>query len=314
MFHPKVQILMSIYRPNIKYLTEQLQSIDEQTYQNLELVVYNDDPASPTDSMIFERNLTNISWRFLPGRGSNLGYEKAFQYLIEESDADYLFFCDQDDVWLPSKIEKCVKRLVRDGSLAIVTDRALIDENGEVYCSSVRRASKSPSELWNTGDDIAKYNLFIPYALGMSMGLNGRFARSVMPVSDYTGHDKWLISCASAQGIVSYIDQPLVLYRRHGRNVSGILRGIDSKADYYRLRPESQHHIILDFLERYPEFKDKDEVLAFSTARISRDICGLYRYRYLAPEIAWFEIVLKCLPSPLFSGLVKAARILKQDR
>ena len=314
MVDPKVQILMSIYRPNIEYLTKQLQSIDKQTYSNLELVLYNDDPDSSINSTIFERSLTNVPWRFLSGRGSNLGYEKAFQYLVEESDASYLFFCDQDDVWLPLKIEKCVETLIQDGSLAIVTDRALIDENGTLYCSSVRKASKSPSELWSTGDDIAKYNLFLTYGLGMSLGVDGKFARAAMPLSSCTAHDQWLISCASAQGIVSYCEEPLVMYRRHGRNVSGVLKGIDCKADYYRLRPESQHCTVLNFLKSYPEFKDKDEVLAFSTARISRDIRNLYKYRNLAPEIAWFEIVLKYLPSPLFSCLVKAARILKKDR
>lgn len=306
-----VQVLLSLYRPDEGFLREQLRSIERQTYSGIELLVYNDCPDCPIDERLFSDCLRRVPYRFLPEKGVNLGYNKAFQLLIESSEADALFFCDQDDVWLPEKVEVCIDRFLRDSSLAVVSDRSVVDGDGRVTCQSVRSVSKEPSETWSTGDDIAKYALYTTYALGMSMAVRGDFARAAMPVSDYTGHDKWLIACAAEEGIVSYCDTPLVQYRRHGNNVSGVLKGIETKADYYRLRPDWQFHMVEDYLDRYPHFEARDEVLSFSTARIKRDPKGLFKYRYLAPDIAWFEIVLCFIPGFLFKAMVGVARAMK---
>ncbi|WRK53107.1 hypothetical protein SD457_23730 [Coprobacillaceae bacterium CR2/5/TPMF4] len=63
----------------------------------------------------------------------------------------------------------------------------------------------------------------------MSIVACGDFARSTLPISPYTAHDKWILSCAATEGTVSFIEEPLVQYRRHGKNVSGILKGINTK-------------------------------------------------------------------------------------
>lgn len=305
---------MSVYRPNIKYLKEQLSSIDRQSYKPIELLVYDDCPEDRTDAAVFAESLLKTPFRILDYEAKNVGYANAFEKLIEASSADFLFLCDQDDIWSSSKVQKCIDCLRRDESLAVVTDRALIDENGEVTTASVRLTSKSKNERWSTGDNIAKYNLFVPYALGMSICIRGDFARSTLPISHHTGHDKWLISCAATEGSVSYLEEPLVQYRRHGNNVSGVLKGIENKEDYYRSRPLNHLKLVQDFLNRYPDFPDKQEIVDFSQARMNKDVISLFRHRDLAPEIAWFEIALKLAPSPLFILMVKFARMIKRDK
>lgn len=303
-----VQVLMSVYNPDPEYLRQQLKSIDSQTYSNIEVLIHDDCPKQPCDLNLFNECLCHCSYKILPYLENNLGYAKAFERLIDNSTADILFFSDQDDIWLPQKVEKCLEAFKTDGSLIVVTDRMIIDRAGNVTTNSVYAVSNEASEKWSTGDDIAQYCLFKPYALGMSMAVLGDFARNAMPVSNYTGHDKWLMACGSAEGIISHIEEPLVQYRRHGNNVSGVLKGIKTKADYYAQRPQSQHHIVDDFLLRYPDFKDKKAVLAFADARINKNTIGLYRYRYLCPEVAWFEIVLTITPAPLFLLLLAVAR------
>lgn len=305
---PTVQVLMSLYKPNMAYLKSQLESFDAQTFGDLEILIHDDCPSRHCDTRIFEEHLNNCTYRILPYLDHNLGYAKAFERLINSSTADFLFFSDQDDIWLPDKVEECLQAFKEDSSLIVVTDRAIIDENGEVKNPSVYASSNESSEKWGTGDDIARFNLFKTYALGMAMAVDGDFARSAMPVSNYTGHDKWLMACGATEGIVSHIVKPLVQYRRHSNNVSGVLKGIDTKAEYYKRRPESQHHIVDDFLVKYPGFKYKDEVLAFANARVNRNISQLFKYRYLCPEVAWFEIALAILPACLFKGLLIAAR------
>lgn len=309
--HLTVQILLSVYRPNLVFLKEQLASLEAQTYENIELLIYDDCPASRTDISIFKKNLPTLPFRVLPYAEENVGYGQAFEKLIEASGADVLFFCDQDDIWLPEKVEKCVGRMLEDGSLAVVCDRSIIDGEGNVITPSVRAISKSGNETWKTGDDIAKFNLFVPYALGMSMCVDGRFARRSLPVSFYTAHDKWLLGCAATEGLVSYLDEPLTCYRRHGANVSGVLKGIEGKEDYYKSRPANHLGLVCDFSARYPGFSGEKEALSFARARVNKNARDLFRYRYLAPEIAWFEILLKFTPSFLFRFMVYVARKIK---
>lgn len=308
MAQPSIQVLISLYKPNLEYLKLQLESIDNQAYENLEILIHDDCPECPCSLDFISSCITRHSFKLLPYCDKNLGYAKAFERLINESSAQIVFFSDQDDIWLPGKVNKCLDAFEEDKSLIVVTDRAVIDGDGVVVTPSVCISSTTPSETWSTGDDIAKFDLFETYALGMSMALDGDFARSAMPVSVYTGHDKWLMACGATEGIVSHIKEPLVQYRRHGKNVSGILKKVKTKADYYRLRPENQYHIIEDFLVKYPNFKDKEEVLAFANARRNKSLSGLFKYRYLCPKVAWFEIVLCFIPAPCFPLFLSLVR------
>lgn len=95
----KVQILLSIYKPNLQFLIKQLKSIDEQDYSPIELLVYDDGPVEDKiDREVILNHVSNITVRFLPSENKNLGYVKAFEKLIKYSDGKYLCFCDQDDI------------------------------------------------------------------------------------------------------------------------------------------------------------------------------------------------------------------------
>ena len=103
----KVQILLSLYKPNLEFLTQQLQSIDQQDYSPIELLVYDDGPIEDkVDREIILSSISNITVRFLPSENKNLGYIKAFEKLIKNSDGKYLCFCDQDDIWESNKISE----------------------------------------------------------------------------------------------------------------------------------------------------------------------------------------------------------------
>ena len=116
---PLISILMAVYEPNIKWLREQLVSLNEQTYPNLRLYIRDD--CSPTVSfeeiqscvqdcisafpVILQRNEKNL--------GSNLTFER----LTQEADGKYFAYCDQDDIWLPEKLEILEKEISNDRAL-----------------------------------------------------------------------------------------------------------------------------------------------------------------------------------------------------
>ena len=64
---PLVSILLAVYKPNEKWLIEQLISLNEQSYENLELIVYDDCPENPVNEELFTSNITNFSFKIIRG-------------------------------------------------------------------------------------------------------------------------------------------------------------------------------------------------------------------------------------------------------
>ena len=304
----KVNVLLSIYKPDLKFLKEQLISIENQDYENYSVIMNDDCPDEKVDVQFIKKYLKNTPFVILPYSEKNQGYVCSFEKLVNASDGDFLFFCDQDDIWFSNKISTCVNTMEKDHSLLVVSDRQIIDENDNVIIESVRKSTSAPYQTWHTGDDIAKYNLFVTYGVGMSIACDGKFARSCVPFCRCTGHDQWLISCAATEGIVSNIEVPLVQYRKHSQNVTGTLKGISSKKDYKKFKLYKNNTFIHLFLDKYPNHKDRKEIEGFMDARYNGNIFGIFKYRYLERQIAYFEIIMNIIPNFMFSFLLKLAR------
>lgn len=306
-----VDVLMSIYKPDREYLIKQLKSINNQTSKNITLYVYNDCPSERIDRDLFNEYI-QFPIVFLETDGINRGFIKAFEKLISESKSKYIAFCDQDDIWKDDKIEKCIDTLKKDNSLAVATDRTIINENDEIKIESVRKVVNKNYENWKTGDDICKYDLVICFAVGMCIVADGDFARSVCPISECAGHDQWLLACASTEGKVSFIDEPLVQYRRHDHNVSGVMNDVKSKKQYYERRVLTQKKMYEDFFRKYPNHKDKKEMMDFIEKRMKHSTFGLMKCIDLAPDVVKFEIVLSIVPDFVFRFLRFVARKLSR--
>lgn len=302
----KVEVLMAIYKPDIKYLYKQLDSIKNQTYKNIELLIFDDCIDNRTDkNLILDRIEGKFPVRFLSNENYNLGYAKAFEKLVRESNAKYLAFSDQDDIWDATKIERCMRAIDKDQSLIVAHGKKVIDEQEHVKKKSKVISKKRAS--WTSGEDIAKYQMFRDFVAGNCMLVNGEFARKCIPFGNIAPHDTWIACCASIEGKISRIPLPLTSYRRHGNNVSGVLSGINNKNDYYENRVKKNYDMVIELLERYPEFKDRREVLNFSKARIQKNVIKLWKMREISPEKAYFEILLAITPGicfPILKSLI----------
>ena len=303
----KCDILLSIYDPNLDYLIKQLISLNEQTYSDIELFVFDDCVTKRTERSLFLKYITKYPVTFLPYENKNLGYTKAFEKLTMASTGKYVAFCDQDDIWHPDKIEKSIQTLESDHSLIAVSDRRLIDGNDDVFVESVKKSSHKFYDCWETGDDILMSNIITTHAVGMSMVLNGDFLRSTVPFSNYTGHDKWVLCCAAIEGTISYINEPLVDYRRHGNNVSGVMKDINNKNDYYVKRVENQKNIFKDLELKYKDFKHKSEIEEMFDARMKHNIMKMKKFYNIAPDVFKFEMLLSIIPNSIFKLLKKLA-------
>lgn len=301
----KVNILISIYNPNEEFLIKQLQSLDGQDYDNIEILIWDDNPCSAFDTGILERYIQNHSYSYKKGN-KNLGYAKAFEKLTYMADGEYVAYCDQDDIWMKNKISVCVNALESENAVLVTSDRAVIDENDNILIASDKKESPNICNGWKSGEDITAIAVFNTCAIGMNIVMNAAVAKSLMPLPDKTAHDKWLTAGASVKGKVLSLEDTLVQYRRHGKNVSGVLNGITCKEDYYTQRVEYSDYLAKEFLKRFPEISEQNQkvINGFCYARVNKKILKLYKYRWLSPQIVKFEMLLPFVPNVCFKTIL----------
>ena len=304
---PKVSVLMSIYKPDERYLAQQLESIDAQDFDDMDVIVYNDCPESTGCESFCREHCTRHELKY-EDTNQNRGFIKAFEHLVELADGEYLVLCDQDDIWLPGRIERGVEALDQGYTLA-VCDRQIIDGEGEVVEQSWRAAHPNSPELtWKSGDHYAPYAATTCYAIGMATMVRADVARELLPFPEHSGHDKWLALGANAMGPCANIEEPLVQYRRHGKNVSGSFSNISTKADWRLRRVIHSYELAQEFVKHFPDSPDCEPIMGFAQARMDGSIRGLWRYRYLAPQTAKFEILMRFLPEKAFEALVRKVK------
>ena len=130
MSQSQVTVLLSAYN-GARHLAEQLDSILAQTHPNLIVLARDDGSADDTLKLLTAYAARDARVRFFAGE--NIGFLGSFFTLLERADADgYLAFSDQDDVWLPDKLETAVawldahdqtKPLLFHGAYAMADER-----------------------------------------------------------------------------------------------------------------------------------------------------------------------------------------------
>ncbi|MFS0836694.1 glycosyltransferase family 2 protein [Paenibacillus sp. 1P03SA] len=223
-----VVVLLSTYN-GANYLESQLNSILAQTHSNTSILV-RDDGSSDTTLFIlkhFEKQYDNV--RLMPqddNKGPKLSFGRLLQEGLSGTKADYFMFADQDDVWLPDKIEKTLARMKQLENtcgrqpLLIHTDLKVVDE---------RQRELNPS-FWNyqklnPAKDSFPRLLMQNVITGCTMMINRRLAEVSLPVHpDAIMHDWWIGLAASAFGRIGYVTEPTILYRQHGENSVGAKR------------------------------------------------------------------------------------------
>lgn len=218
----KVQILMSTYNGQT-YLQKQIESILGQTYSNIELLIRDDGSKDQTVEILkkYEQQYKNIKVFY----EKNIGVTASFFSLLNESDADYIAFADQDDIWLPQKIEMAVEKLQKYPKPALyASNKVLIDQNDHIIQKNNMK-DKKPSfsnalvESICTGCTIVMNKMLVD------------LVKKHIP-SHAVLHDWWCYLLAAYIGEVIYDKEAYIWYRQHGDNVVGAVNHIGDKIRY----------------------------------------------------------------------------------
>lgn len=266
----KVNILLSTYNGE-QFLAEQIRSIQAQTFTDWTLLIRDDGSTDKTREVIedfVERD--NRIYFINPESHENFGVIKNFYTLLKHDKADYYFFSDQDDIWLPDKLAITLNEAQKydvTKPLMVYTDLKVVNEDLKVLSESMIRTQSAHANT-RLVEELTENTVTGGTAL-----INHALASTWQSLDNIIMHDWYLALLAAALGQLVYIDQPTELYRQHDNNVLGA-RTLSKRfknwirpqllfEKYWRLIESTQMQAqnLLDFPL---EDKDRDLVLAFT--------------------------------------------------
>ncbi|WP_428218047.1 glycosyltransferase family 2 protein [Enterococcus avium] len=283
----KVAIIMSTYNGE-RYIEEQLKSILNQTYKNIDIYI-RDDCSTDGTVKIIEKYRSCSRLHFIKGE-KNMGYPEGFYYLMNQDiEADYFSFSDQDDVWEPEKIERAVDNLERMNKNVPLLYFAAYD-----LCDQYLNHIKVLPNIKFTPS--FRNSLFQCLALGYTMVMNKKAKdicanrRSVKTVSK----DVWIGMICSGLGEVIFDNRSCAKYRRNDGafSVSNTNFLSVQKERFYKLFKNNGFNninkLMVEFFEVFedelPDERKKELELfmpqKYSFRKVVKKIFYPYRLRY----------------------------------
>lgn len=214
----KIDILMAVYNSNIKFLTKQIDSILNQTYQNINLIISDDSSTNTEVKRVLEEYAGKDNRIILYFQEKNLGYLKNFEFLLTKSSSEYICFADQDDIWYENKVEKCINVLKEKDVDLVYSDCKQIDENGQVLHKSYLDYKNYPKV--NGKDNILTFSRH--FAIGCSCMFTKKIKEQMLPFTKSVMAHDWIdVYLASKQKGIACIEEQLFEYRLHSSNAFG---------------------------------------------------------------------------------------------
>jgi glycosyltransferase involved in cell wall biosynthesis len=221
----QIDILMAVYNGQ-KYLEPQIESILNQTHRNIRLIV-RDDASKDRSADILRRWQKNHpeKMRLLPA-DQNLGVVGNFAALMAASEAPYIMFADQDDVWKIDKAARTAAKMreleyktSKTHPLLVHTDLRVVDQElREIAPSFCRFANLFPYKSKTLARQLSQNTI-----TGCTVMVNRPLLdlATPIPVEDVVMHDWWLGLTAAAFGKIGFVSEQTVLYRQHESNDTG---------------------------------------------------------------------------------------------
>ena len=191
-----------------RYVVEQLQSILPQLSPDDEIIVSDDGSSDATVELV---NSLNDSRIHVLCEAGGLGVVRNFERSLGAARGNLVFLCDQDDVWLPNKVNIFVDAL-RSADL-VVSDCHVTDSELSITCISF-------FSLHGSRPGVLK-NVWQNSYLGCCMAFRREILKAALPFPQTVPmHDMWIGLLADAMYRVIFVETPTLLHRRHDGNAS----------------------------------------------------------------------------------------------
>ena len=240
---PLVSIVLATYNGE-RFLVEQLNSILAQSYKNIEIIAVDDLSTDNTVSILedYANRYDNFN---VYVNESNLGYQRNFEKGFSLANGYYIAPSDQDDIWLPNKIEILVNN---------------ISSHSIAFCNSafINSAGEQLGETMTDTKTLMDFNSPLMYIIGASapghaMLIKKEIVFDAMPFPTLLSHDNWLGFVATFKNSLKYVDEVLVLYRRHDTNIFGSLTKKNTIKDNSDIRIQKAQQRLKLLYEKCPD-------------------------------------------------------------
>lgn len=216
-----IDILLPTYNGE-KYLKEQLDSILNQTYKNIRLII-SDDCSKDSTPKILEEYRKKDERIELYLQKENIGVVKGIEFLLKKVKSNYYMLADQDDVWLPIKVEKSIETLTKQNADLVFGDLEVVDQNLKTIYPSFGDFMMLNRKI-NKYIDSYKVNYLYNCVTGCTVLSKKEFIEKIVPIptdSKYLIHDHWIGLIVALNGKLAYMPEKYIKYRQHGDNQVG---------------------------------------------------------------------------------------------
>lgn len=246
---PLVSIALCTYN-GARFLRQQLESIINQSYKNLEIVIVDDCSSDNSAEIIAGYAGHDSRIRFFQNE-TNLGFNKNFEKAIRLTSGDFIAISDQDDIWEADKIEVLLENI--GDNWLIFSNSALIDDDGKALNRTLLR---------DFSLERCNYMgfLFQNFVTGHSILIRRELLSYILPIPSKSFYDWWIGFIAVYEGKAIFIDRILTQYRVHSSSVMQ-LKETKMLRDR-KVRKQSEYQKIgenLETLLTYPRLKVGDK-------------------------------------------------------
>lgn len=210
---PRVSVIIGAYNCE-EFIEETVRSVMDQTFKDWELIVVDDcstdrtgeKAAAMNDGRIKIIKLENNSGR--PAVPRNTG--------IRIARGEYVSFLDHDDIWLPEKLAKQVAFMDANPDVFLLYSKCFVRKGADI--TEIAPANPKKGHIFN--DLYLEYNL-LPCSTVMMRNSRGSglyFFNEDSELKAIEDYDLWL--SIAYRNKISFIDEPLAIYRLHSKNTS----------------------------------------------------------------------------------------------
>lgn len=325
-----IDIVMPTYNGE-KYLKEQIESILNQSYKNVRLII-SDDCSNDSTVEILRQYEEKDKRVIVYAQEQNLGVVRNVEFLLNKVENPYYMLADQDDVWLPEKVEKTLEKLKQENADLAFGDLEVVDENlNTIY--------ESFGDFMLLNRKINKYinsnrlNYLYNCVTGCTLLARKETIEKILPLpqkSKYSIHDHWIGLIASLNGKVTYISKKYIKYRQHGNNQVGtnkISHGFQKLEQVRELFIDVKLGVFGTYVENNDKFPDEMQKLNqqafeyFKMVETKKNInlkkWGVFHQLYKTEKISYYilNFIIMNLPAigrPLFQIRYNILKLLKK--
>lgn len=254
----RIDILLPTYNGE-KYIGEQIESLLNQTYLNIKIIIRDDYSSDNTLEILKKYELMDSRIKIIKDNYKNIGLVKNIELLLESSNAKYIMYCDQDDYWFSNKVEKLYSVINKENqknSILVHSDSYITNEKLKI---KGRFRGNKPLE---TGLINSCFNYYVQ---GATIIFNQSLKEKILPFNSKVYlHDRYTHLVCELEGKRIYLNEPLMYYRQHETNIVGskniiikIKNNINFLSKNFFLKEDAE---LIKILYENKNYKEKLEV------------------------------------------------------